>query len=147
MTTRKPTQQEIAAYVRNQQAQQSTGAAQYTDSRLREQERLNSNINARAHKAAMQRVHEERIDAMHKAREWEQAEIAKREKQREAELEKELEPVKEKAWLEFQSEHPELSRSVFEKKRWPFLKEQMTSREARIAAEKQALLRSGRYNF
>lgn len=135
--SRKPTEAEIAEYVRRQQAQQSTGAAQYNDSQLRQQERQNT-LEARAQRVALQRLHEEQAARTEANIEKRKAMLAEREQALATERDAELEPVKEQRFREWQAENPTLGRATFEAKVWPVERERQYGREAMLAREIEA---------
>jgi hypothetical protein len=140
----RPSEQEIARIARRERVKQDTSYALTLDHMQREANRKPSpEVVAANREAAAQSAERER--RRQELLELDRLEAEEEERRRQERIEQELAPVKESEWKKFQSEFPQLSRSEFERKRWPYVREQLTSREARIEAEIQRLKASGKY--
>jgi hypothetical protein len=144
--TEQPSDKEIYRVVRKQQAQEAATLARQLDSMQREQQRL-ERPERKAYVRELERQSEAKRQRMLELRAKDAEAEAERIAERDAELEAALAETKEQMFREWQAEHPELGRATFNAKVWPVRREQMTSREAMIEAEKQRLLNSGRYSF
>lgn len=144
--SRKPTQQEIQQHVKQQRAQQGAATGRYLDARDVETVRRQS-PELRAQQAAIEQQSQERWRLMEQARQRDEADQKERDKARREQIEAELADVKEREYKVFRANHPDLTRTDFERKVWPVRRDELTGRESQVEAAKQSLLNSKLYNF